>query len=92
MVLRGNYATHHDQNVLAIQMAQFSQELWNQSFVSRGERGNADDMDIILNGMAGDFAWSLKKGPNINIEAHIGECSGDHFGATVVAILAHFCD
>ena len=56
VILRRNHAAHHHENVFAAQLAQFLDQLRHERLVSRGQRGNTDDVHIALDGEARHFA------------------------------------
>ena len=51
--------------------------------------GYTDHVHIIVNRVLRGFLWGLKQGAYIDIKADIGKGSGDHFSASVMAILPH---
>ena len=55
-----------------------------------GLAGGADDVDGVLDGLAGGFLRRREQRADIDVEADIGERRGDHRGAAVVAVLARF--
>ena len=46
-------------------------------------------MDIVLDGLAGDFFRGGEHRRQVDIEADVGEGGGHHLGAAVVTVLAH---
>src|SRR5207248_733201 len=64
----------------------------HQRLVRRRLARYADDMDIVLDRLAGGFFRRLEQGPDIDVEADIGKGGGDDLGAAVMAVLAELDD
>jgi len=58
----------------------------------RGKRRHPDDMNVVFHRLAGCFLGRLEQGTDIDIEAKIGEGTGDDLLAAVMAVLPHFGD
>jgi hypothetical protein len=56
------------------------------------QRGDADDMDVVLDRLPRRFVGGREERPDIDVEAEIGEGRGDHLLAAVVPVLAHLGD
>ena len=56
----------------------------------RGERTCTDHMNIVVDGLAGDFIGCLKERPDIHIKAQISEGGCNNFLSAVMPVLAHF--
>src|SRR5689334_21182552 len=52
----------------------------------------ADDVDIVLDRLAGGFLRGREQRADIHVKADIGKGGGDDLGAAVVAVLAQFGD
>src|SRR5438477_12918995 len=49
-------------------------------------------MDIVFNGLLGNFGRRTKERADIDVETEIREGAGDDFLAAIVAVLSHFGD
>ena len=67
-------------------------ELGHEREVAGGERRHADDVDVGLDGLAGDLLRRLEQRADVDVEAEVGERRGDDLLAAVVAVLAHLGD
>src|ERR1700749_2798334 len=57
-----------------------------------GERGYADDMDVVLHRLARDLLRRREKGSDIDVEAQVGESRSDNFLPAIVAVLTDLGD
>src|SRR5579871_1456711 len=57
----------------------------------RGLAGDANDMDVGIDGVFRDFLGRLKQRADVDIETEIGKGGSYDFGASVVTVLAHLC-
>ena len=73
-------------------LAELGFELRHQRQMRGGERGDAEDVDVVLDRLARGFRRRRKQRADIDVEAEIGERRRDHFLAAVVAVLADFGD
>src|SRR5690606_19453444 len=92
IVLRRDNAAADNQNVLGALLFQLGDNLWDQGLVTGRERGNADDMNVILDRVLRRFRRRLEERPDIDVKADIGEGGRDHLGAAVMAVLPDFDD
>src|SRR6185437_9406465 len=60
--------------------------------VRSGERGDADDVDVVLDCLARGFLGRGEEWADVDVEAEIGERGGDDLLAAVVAVLADLGD
>ena len=67
-------------------------ERGDEGQVARGEGGDADHVDIVLDGLAGGLLGGREHGTDIDVEAEIGEGGGDDLLAPVVAVLTDLGD
>jgi hypothetical protein len=72
--------------------ASSSRSSGHQRQVAGGQRADADDMDVVLDRLAGGLLRRLEQRADIDVEAEVGEGGGDHLLAAVVAVLAHLGD
>jgi hypothetical protein len=72
--------------------AQFAPQLRDQRQVARGERADADDVHIVLDGLAGALLGRLEQRADVDVEAEVGKRRRDDLLAAVVAVLAHLGD
>mmetsp|Transcript_24465 Transcript_24465/g.37942 ORF Transcript_24465/g.37942 Transcript_24465/m.37942 type:complete len:416 (-) Transcript_24465:782-2029(-) len=49
-------------------------------------------MDVVVNGLSGNFGGGSEEAANVDIVAEIGEAGGNNLGSSVVTILAHLSD
>jgi hypothetical protein len=64
----------------------------NGPVAAGGERGDADDVHVVLDRLARGFFGRREQRPDIDVEAEIGERRGDDLLAAVVAVLADLGD
>ena len=57
-----------------------------------GEDGEADAVDVLLDGGGDDHLGGLTKAGVDYLHSGVAEGAGDDFGAAVVAVEAGFCD
>jgi len=60
--------------------------------MSGGEGGDTHDVDVVVDGLAGDLLGGLEEAADVDVEAEVGEARRDDLGAAVVAVLAHLRD
>ncbi len=91
-ILRRHHAADHDHDVAAALLLEVGLELRHQGEMGGGERGDAEDMDVVLDRLAGGLGRGGEQGADIHVEAEIGERGGDHLLAAVVAVLPDLGD
>ena len=64
----------------------------DQGLVAGGLARHADDVDVVLDRLAGGLLGGLEQRADIDVEADIGKGGGDDLGAAVVAVLAELDD
>ena len=64
----------------------------DQRQVAGGQRGDADDVHVGLDRLAGHLGRGLEQRADVDVEAEVGEGGGDDLLAAVVAVLAHLGD
>ena len=69
--------------------ASSSMSCGHERLVAGGLAGHADDVDVVLDGVAGRLGRRLEQRADVDVEAEVGEGGGDDLGAPVVAVLAH---
>ena len=89
IVLSRDHTTSNHHDVLTSQFLQFLYQLRNEGLVTCCQRGCANDVDIVLHGLASCFCGSLEQGTHIHVEATIGITGGYYLGTAVVTILTH---
>src|SRR3546814_18082655 len=77
----------HDDVVSALALQGLG-ELRHQSLVAGRLAGDADDVDVVFDRLAGGFLRGLEQRADVDVEADVGEGGGDHLGAAIVAVLA----
>lgn len=92
VVLGGDDATDHDQDIVASVGFEGFAQLRYESEVSGSKAAYADDVDIVFDGLTGAFLGGLEEGSDIDIKAEIGKSGGDHLLAAIMAVLSHLGD
>ena len=92
VILRRDHAADHDHDVGAAVAAELGFEFRHQRQMRAGERGDAEDVHVVLDRLARGFRRRREQGPDIDVEAEIGERRGDHLLAAVMAVLADLGD
>src|SRR3546814_6968845 len=77
----------HDDVVSALALQSLG-ELRHQSLVAGRLAGDADDVDVVFDRLAGGFLRGLEKRADVDVAADVGEGGGAHLGAAIVAVLA----
>src|SRR5204863_3286534 len=88
---RDDAAAHHQDVAGAFALQRLDQGR-DERLVRRRLARHADDVDIVLDRLAGGLFRRLEQRPDIDIEADIGKGGGDDLGAAVVAVLAELDD
>ncbi len=88
----GNDAAEKDGDVVHALVVKKLHELGADGVVGAGEDGEADDVDIFLDGGGGDHLWGLAEAGVDDLHAGVAEGAGDYFGAAVVAVEAGLGD
>ena len=92
VVLRGDHAAGHDEDVVATLLAQLGDELGDQRLVAGGLARHADEVHVVLDRVACRLLGRLEERADVDVEAEVGERGGDHLGAAVVAVLTELGD
>ncbi len=92
IILRRHHAADHDHDVGTAKLFELGFELGHQRQMGRRQRGDADDVDVVLDRLARGFGRCCKQGADIDVEAEIGEGRGDHFLTAIMAVLADLGD
>src|SRR5438874_863925 len=90
--LERDHAADHDEDVAGTFALQGLDQRRDQGLVAGGLARYADDMDVVLDGLAGGLFRGLEQRADIDVETDIGKRGGDDLGAAVVAVLAQFGD
>src|SRR4051794_18831803 len=91
-VLRRHDAADDDHDVVAGVALELRLELRHEGQVGGGERGDADDVDVVLDRLASGLGRGREERPDVDVEAEVRERRGDHLLAAVMAVLAHLGD
>ena len=83
---------HDDEDVAGALALQRLDQRRHQRLVAGRLAGDADDVDVVLDGLARGFLGRLEQRADIDVEADIGKGGGDDLGAAVVAVLAELDD
>ena len=92
VVLRRHHAADHDHDVVAALLVELGLELRHQREMRGRERGDAEDVHVVLDRLARRLGRRRKQRADVDVEAEIGERRGDHLLAAVVAVLADLGD
>ena len=71
---------------------QFLDDLGDQRLVAAGQRGDAEHVHVVLDGVPRHLLRRLEQRADVHVEAEVGERGGDDLRAAVVAVLAHLGD
>ena len=82
----GNDAADEDGNVVHPFIVEQLHELRADGVVRAGKDGEADDIDVFLDGGGGDHFGSLPETGVDHFQAGVTEGAGDDFGTAVVAV------
>ena len=88
-VLGRDDAADDDHEVGAAQGVELGAQGRHEGEVAGGERADADDVDVGLDGLPGHLRRRLEQRADVDVEAEVGEGGGDDLLAPVVAVLAH---
>src|SRR5262249_5880794 len=92
VVLRRDDAADDDQDVVAAQVRERLPRRRDQREVAGRERADADDVIVVIDGLAGRLLRRLEQRADIDVETQVGERRGDDLLAAVVAVLAELGD
>ena len=92
IVARRDHAADHDHDIVAPLGSQRRLQLRHQRQVSSRQRRYADDVHVVLDRLPRRFIRRRTQGPDIDVEAKIGERGRDHFLPAIVPVLAHLGD
>src|SRR5690606_15948603 len=90
--LRRDDAPADDDDVVAALGLQGLDELGYECLVAGRLRRYPDDVDVVLDGVAGRFLRGLEQRSDVDVETDVREGRRDDLGAAVVAVLAEFHD
>ena len=88
----GDDAADEDGDVVHAFVAKQIHQLGANGVVRAGEDGEADDVNVLLNGGRSDHFRGLTQARVDNFHAGIAEGAGDDFSAAVVSIQPRLCD
>src|SRR5688572_30629303 len=84
-----DHATRNNHDVGSAYFFQRFDQFRNQCFMTTGQTGSANNMDIIFCSLHSNFLRRLEKWADVNIETEIGKTGGNYFCTTVMTILSH---
>ena len=73
VILRRDDAADHDHDVGSTRSLKFRLKFRHQRQVRGGERGNAEDVHVVLDRLARRFRGRRKQRPDVDVEAEIGK-------------------
>ena len=92
IVARRNHATNDNQDVGTAQARELFAQLRHECQMAGSQRADADNVNIVLDGMARGLGRSAKQRADVDVEPQVGKRAGNHLLTAIVSILAHFCD
>src|SRR5690606_9847305 len=90
VILGRNDTADHNEDIGSFELGEFGAEFRDEGAVASGKGADADDMDVVFDGLASGFGGALKEWADVNVEADVGEGRRNDFLAAIVAILSHF--
>ena len=88
----GDDPAAEDEDVTEVALAQFFHDTGEEGEVRTGEQRQADGIDVFLQCRLGDLLGGLVQARVDDLETMVTKCTGDGFGATVMAIQARLGD
>src|SRR5581483_875926 len=92
VILRRHHAANDDHDVFAALLLQRGLQFRHGGEVCGGERGDAENVNVVLDGLPRSFVGGRKQRPDIDVEADIGKGGCNDLLAAVVAVLADLCN
>src|SRR5215471_2144429 len=92
VVLRRDDAAADDQNVAGTFALQRFDQRRDEGLVAGSVGRDADNVDVVLDRLAGGFLRCLEQRADIDVEPDIGKGGGDDLGTAVMPILAELGD
>ena len=92
MVLVRDGAPQDEEDIVGLLIAEEGGDSGDDDLVGSGEDGEADAVDVLLDGGGDDHLRRLAKAGVDDLHSGVAEGAGDDFRATVVAVEAGFCD
>ena len=91
-VVGRDHAADHDHDVVAAEVGERLLQRGQQRQVPGGQRADADDVHVRVDGLLGDLLGRGEQRPDVDVEAEVGEGGDDDLLAPVVPVLAHLGD
>ena len=92
VIFRRNDAPADHLHVPCARGAQRRDELGHEHSVSAGLRRDADDVNVVLDGLPRDLLGRREQRAHVDVEAEIGECRGNDFLTAIVTVLPELGD
>ena len=92
VILGRNDAADADKDIIAAPFLKFFYQGREQSLMACSQRGETNNMNIVIYGILRRFFRCLEERAHIDIPAHIGKGGCQYFLASIVAILAHLAE
>jgi len=92
VIFVGDGAPQDEEDVFGLLFAEEGGDAGDDDVVSSGEDGEADAVDVLLDGGGDDHLGGLTEAGVDDLHSGVAEGSGDDFGAAVVAVKAGLCD
>jgi hypothetical protein len=92
LVFLGDSSTENEENIFGLLFAEKLGDAWDDDVVGTGEDGEADTVDVLLNGGGYDHLGGLAEAGIDDLHACVAQGAGNNFCASVVAVEARFCD
>ena len=92
MIFVGDGAAEDEEDVFGLLFAEELRDARDDDVVGAGEDGEADAVDVLLDGGGDDHLGGLAEAGVDDLHASVAEGAGDDFRAAVVAVEAGFGD
>jgi hypothetical protein len=92
LIFVGDGAAEDEEDVFGILFAEESGDAWDDDVVGSGEDGEADAVDVLLDGGGDDHLGGLTEAGVDDLHASVAKGAGDDLCAAVVAVEAGLGD
>ena len=93
VVVFGRDDTADDQhNMLASLFNKRLLQLRNERVVSSCQAARTNNVNVVVDGLTGDFSRCLEETTDVDVEAQVGKAGGDDLCSAIVTVLSHLGD
>lgn len=92
VILGRDNAANADEDITAAPFLQFFHQGWKQCLVSCSQRGEANNMNIVIYSILGRFFRCLEQGTYVHVPAHVGKGGCQYLLASVMTVLTHLAE